>query len=183
VEEDNYTPSTELTDFLSKGDKPIYFGFGSVFNEQYKEKMLSVILEALRQTNRRAILSGMGHIDIQDDSILCINNVPHTWLFNQVSIVCHHGGSGTAAAGFKAGVPSIIIPFSNDQFAWAHRAYDLGVASYPIYRKKLSVQKLVDAIHYTSTDNLIENSKKLSEMISLEYGAEACAKIIDSMLA
>jgi sterol 3beta-glucosyltransferase len=182
VEEDNYTPFTELADFLSKSDKPIYFGFGSVFNERYKEKMLSVILEALRQTNKRAILSGMGNIDIKNDSILCINNVPHTWLFNQVSIVCHHGGSGTTAAGFKAGIPSIIIPFSNDQFAWAHRAYDLGVGSYPIYRKKLSVQKLVDAIHYTSTENIVENSKRLAKMISLENGAEACAQTILSLL-
>jgi len=39
---------------------------------------------------------------------------------------CHHGGAGTTAAGFAAGVPSIIVPFSNDQFAWAHRAYELG---------------------------------------------------------
>lgn len=182
VEEDSYTPPIELTDFLSKGDKPIYFGFGSVFNERFKEKMLTIILQALRQTNQRAILSGMGNLDIQDDSILCINNVPHSWLFNQVSVVCHHGGSGTTAAGFRAGIPSIIIPFSNDQFAWAHRAYDLGVGSYPIYRKKLSVNKLVDAINYSRTDTIIENSRRLAQMISLEHGAEVCAKIVGSLV-
>ena len=34
-----------------------------------------------------------------------------------------------------ADVPSIIVPFSNNQFAWAHRAYDLGVGSKPTFRR------------------------------------------------
>ena len=78
------------------------------------------------------------------ETIIAIGSIPHSWLFKRVSAVCHHGGAGTTAAGFKAGVPSIIIPFSNDQFAWAHRAYDLGVGSKPIYRKDLTADKLAD---------------------------------------
>jgi len=45
-----------------------------------------------------------------------------------------------------AGVPSIIIPFSNDQFAWAHRAYDLGVGSKPIPKKKLTSGNLAEQL-------------------------------------
>ena len=80
----------------------------------------------------------MGEIKNLPSSIYATGNIPHAWLFERVSAVCHHGGAGTSAAGFRAGVPSVIIPFSNDQFAWAHRAYDLGVGSYPIPRKKLT---------------------------------------------
>src|SRR5665647_3161645 len=63
------------------------------------------------------------HIQNLPENMLAVESIPHTWLIERVSAVCHHGGAGTTALGFKAGVPSVIIPFSNDQFAWAHRAY------------------------------------------------------------
>lgn len=44
------------------------------------------------------------------DNLISVGSIPHTWLFEKVSVVCHHGGSGTTAAGFRAGVPSVIIP-------------------------------------------------------------------------
>ncbi|WP_242655063.1 glycosyltransferase [Clostridium carboxidivorans] len=104
--------------------------------------------------------------------------MPHSWLFKRVSAVCHHGGAGTTAAGLKAGVPSIIVPFSNDQFAWAHRAYDLGVGSKPISKKDLSSNKLADAIKFALTDEIAANAKTLSKKIATEKGARECAKII-----
>lgn len=92
--------------------------------------------------------------------------------------VCHHGGAGTTAAGFKAGIPSIIVPFSNDQFAWAHRAYDLRVGAKPIPKKELSVDKLAEAFQFALSDKIIENAKTLGKNIATENGAKECAKII-----
>lgn len=48
---------------------------------------------------------------------------------------------GTTAAGLKAGVLTVIIPFGNDQYAWGSRIYDLGVGAKPIPIKKLTVFK------------------------------------------
>lgn len=90
----------------------------------------------------------------------------------------HHGGAGTTAAGFKAGVPSIIIPFSNDQFAWSHRAYDLGVGSKPIPIKKLTSAKLADAITFALQHKIVANAQALASNIATENGARDCAKII-----
>lgn len=59
----------------------------------------------------------MGEIIDLPQNIISIDAIPHTWLFPKCAAVCHHGGAGTSAASFAAGVPSIIIPFSNDQFA------------------------------------------------------------------
>jgi len=182
VEEDDYQPNNIITEFLSKGDKPIYIGFGSVFDNRHKSEIVQIIVETLKRTNQRAIVSGMGELDNRYENILSVHDIPHSWLFNQVSLVCHHGGSGTTAAGFKAGVPSVIIPFSNDQFAWAHRAFDLGVGAYPIYRKNLSTNKLVEAINFAFSDPIIENSKLLSEHISNENGAKDCAQVIIKLL-
>jgi len=127
---------------------------------------------------KRAIISGMGDIENLPENVLAIGSSPHSWLFQRVAVVCHHGGAGTTAAGFKAGVPSVIIPFSNDQFAWAHRAFHLGVGSKPIYRKSLTASKLAEAIEFTLKDNIINNSIELSKKMATENGAEDCAKII-----
>ncbi|MEI7883825.1 MAG: glycosyltransferase [Clostridia bacterium] len=179
VEENmDYTPSAELSDFLKQGEKPVYIGFGSVFDSKHKVETVKIIIDALNISGKRGIICGMGDIQNLPDNLLAINSIPHSWLFERVSLVCHHGGAGTTAAGFKAGIPSIIIPFSNDQFAWAHRAYDLGVGSKPIYRKKLTSAKLASAILFALKDNVIKNAKTLGKNIATENGAKDCAKVI-----
>lgn len=124
----------------------------------------------------------MGRPENLPENIIAVDRISHTWLFEQVLAVCHHGGAGTTAAGFKAGVPSIIIPFSNDQFAWAHRAYDLGVGAKPIYKKNLTVARLVEAILFAATEPILANAKNLSRKISSENGAVDSAHIITECL-
>jgi sterol 3beta-glucosyltransferase len=131
-EREEYTPSAELEEFLERGDKPVYIGFGSMFDPAETEKVTKIILEGINRTGKRAIINGFGHLKNLPDNILSIDGIPHSWLFEHVSAVCHHGGAGTTAAGFKAGVPSIITPFALDQHAWAQRAYDLGVGPKPV---------------------------------------------------
>ena len=43
-----------------------------------------------------------------------------------VLCVCHHGGAGTTAAGLRAGKPTIILPFSGDQFFWGNIVEKIG---------------------------------------------------------
>ena len=177
-----YTPSKELSDFLAKGEKPVYVGFGSVFDSNHKDETIKLIIDSLQKSGKRGVISGMGEIENLPENILAINSIPHSWLFERVSLVCHHGGAGTTAAGFKAGIPSIIIPFSNDQFAWAHRAYDLGVGSEPIYHKNLTSDRLSSAIEFALNEEIIKNAKTLGKNIATENGAKACAKIIAECL-
>lgn len=179
---DNYVPSKELQNFLEHGDRPIYFGFGSVYNENEKENFIKIVLEALKETGKRGILCGMGNIKDLPQSIIAIDDIPHTWLFPKCAAVCHHGGAGTSATGFAAGVPSIIIPFSNDQFAWAHRSYDIGVGSYPIYKKNLCADKLTEAINFALTKPIKETAKNLGQLISTENGAKDCATVISRLI-
>jgi sterol 3beta-glucosyltransferase len=179
VQEPNeYTPSKELANFLNSGKKPVYIGFGSVFHKDQKEFLSKLIIDALLKANRRGIICGMGKLDNLPDNIIAIDSIPHSWLFEKVSAVCHHGGAGTTSAGFAAGVPSVIIPFANDQHAWAHRAYDLGVGSKPVPIKKLTSDNLAEAIKYALQDKIVQNAKRLAINISTENGARECAKVI-----
>jgi len=177
-----YAPPRELDEFLAKGDKPVYIDFGSVFNTNQKDKTVKLIIEAIHKCGKRAIISGMGSIENLPEAVIAIDSIPHSWLFPRVSAVCHHGGAGTTAAAFKAGVPSVIIPFSNDQFAWAHRSYDLGVGPKPIYRKDLTADKLAVAIKFAHSNNIVKNSKTLGQNIATENGASDCSQVVVSCL-
>lgn len=183
VEENKeYKPSKDLEAFINNGEKPVYIGFGSVFDSDEKDKIVRIIIDALKKCGKRGIISGMGKVDNLPDNIISVDGIPHTWLFEKVSLVCHHGGAGTTAAGFREGVPSVIIPFSNDQFAWAHRAFDLGVGAKPIYKKDLTADKLAEGINYALNKDIIERAEMLSKNIALEDGALDCAKKIVDIL-
>lgn len=68
--------------------------------------------------------------------------------------------------------------FPNDQFAWAHRAYDSGVGAKPIPKKELSSDKLAHAIKFALTDKVAANARTLGKNIATENRAMECAKII-----
>ena len=181
-EETDYTPPAELADFLLNGKKPVYFGFGSVFNENDIDKFLEIIIASLAATGERGIVSGMGIPKNLPENIFAIDDIPHKWLFPRCGAVCHHGGAGTSAAGFASGVPNIIIPFSNDQFAWAHRAYDIGVGAKPIYKKQLSSESLTAAIRFALSDKIKTNAVILGRNMASENGAKNCALVIAEIL-
>ncbi len=181
-EQDEYIPPTELMDFLNSGEKPIFIGFGSMSIEENKDRLLKILLDGLSKTGKRAIISGFGNHQTNPDNVFMINNIPHSWLFSKVSAVCHHGGAGTSAAGFRAGIPSIIFPFALDQYAWAQRAYELGVGPKPIAIKKLNSEKFADSIRYAMQEKIVSNAKELAQNIAAENGARDSAKIIMASL-
>lgn len=177
-EQTEYIPSKELANFLDSGERPVYIGFGSVFHADQKETLYRLIIDALAKSGRRGIICGMGKFENLPDNVIAIDSIPHSWLFERVAAVCHHGGAGTTSSGFRAGVPSIIVPFANDQHAWAHRAYDLGVGSKPVTIKTLASENLAEAINFVLQDRIVANSKALAKKIASENGARDCAKVI-----
>ena len=177
-EADTYQPPPALADFLAAGEKPVYFGFGSVLGQNEGARVARIAAEALQITGKRGILCGFGDAADLPDSIFAIPSIPHSWLFARVAAICHHGGAGTAAAGFAAGRPSIIVPFSNDQFAWAHRAYELGVAPEPFTIKQLTAERLAAAIRFTDREDVRRKANTLGDAVRAENGARDAALVI-----
>jgi sterol 3beta-glucosyltransferase len=181
-EEADWRPSSELMEFIGRGKPPVYVGFGSIANHALAMQTTDLVIEALKRSGQRGILAtgwgGMTKMDSIPEDTFILESAPHSWLFPQMAAVVHHGGAGTTAAGLRAGVPGIIIPFSNDQFAWGRRAYELGVASKPIPGKILTAEKLADAIKFVLTKEIKDASKDLGTKIQSENGASAAAKII-----
>ena len=180
----NYTPDPALEAFLKNGEKPIYVGFGSMVNAEMRET-LDVVLEALRQSNTRAVLStGWGGVKIENtDDVFVADFVPHDWLFQHVAAVVHHGGAGTTAAGIQAGRPTLIVPFGGDQPFWGTRAEELGIGPKPIPRDKLTVSRLTKAFtDLKETKKYAVAARELGERLQNEDGAHIAANIIEHEL-
>ena len=174
-QDEHWNPPRSLTDFLSKGEAPMYFGFGSIFGRDPK-RSTQIILEAVRRTGVRAILAqGWGGLvptaSVQSESVMFIEAAPHSWLFPQVSAVVHHGGCGTTAAGLLAGKPSIICPFFGDQPFWGRHVERLGVGPSPIPQKRLTVERLSNAIDVVMNDTTMRrNAAVLGNRLQREDG-------------
>ncbi|MGL5978881.1 MAG: glycosyltransferase [Erysipelotrichaceae bacterium] len=171
-------PSATLSAFLEHHQAPVVIGFGSMLQAKDKQLMATLVIEALTKLGQRGILIGFGVLDSLPEHIFTLDEVPHTWLFPKCATIVHHGGAGTSAAAFRSGVSSVVVPFSNDQFAWAHRAYDLGVASKPLYRKHLSATRLAQAILAAQEPTRLANAKLLASKIQQEPGVDAIAQKI-----
>jgi sterol 3beta-glucosyltransferase len=83
-------------------EKPVFIGFGSMHQADPK-KTFDIIVDAVRRTNCRAILSGKGFKELYSkdisDRIYLLDHAPHDWLFHQVKAVVIHGGAGTVGTG------------------------------------------------------------------------------------
>lgn len=181
----NWTPPPDLINFLENGSKPIYVGFGSMAAKG-AERMTNVILESIGNTGQRAVFaSGWGGIRRAEisENIYVTDYIPHDWIFPKVKAVIHHGGAGTTAAGFRAGVPSIIVPFFLDQYFWGYKVNDMGLGPKPIPQTKLSVNRLTDAIENTlNSEEIITNSKNMGYRLQSEDGISKAIKLIEDYL-
>jgi sterol 3beta-glucosyltransferase len=177
-----WQPPADLLDFLERGQPPVYVGFGSVGNAARAAQTTETVIAALKRSGQRGILAtgwnGLAKLAQIPDDIFILESAPHTWLFPRMAAVVHHGGAGTTAAGLRAGIPGVVVPHGNDQFAWGRRVYELGVGAKPIPRKKLTAENLSAALDFVSTASVKSAAKALGEKIQSENGADTTAQII-----
>jgi sterol 3beta-glucosyltransferase len=180
--EQDWRPPPALEAFLERGPAPISIGFGSMSSRK-PEEIAQLILQAVAKSGQRAILlagwKGL-HVDTLPEHVFVLDSAPHEWLFSRVSAVVHHGGAGTTAAGLRAGVPSVVIPFFADQPFWGQRVVDLGVGPAPIPRKNLTVDRLAQAIQQAVQDVAMrQRAADMGVKIRAEDGVRRAVEIIE----
>jgi len=180
-----WQPPPDLVEFLEAGPPPVFIGFGSNISQDMDE-LAEVALAALAQTGQRGLLlSGWGDFasDGQPEGMFQIESAPFDWLFPRMRALVHHGGVGTTADAFRAGIPSIIIPFTADQPYWGRKVHRLGVGPDPIVYKKLTVERLVEAIQATiSNQTMRRHAAELGTRIRSEDGVARAVEIIERYL-
>ena len=163
----------------------MYVGFGSMVDHE-RERMTRLIVDAVGVARQRAILLGgwsdLGSTELPD-SIFRVDSVPHDWLFPRVAAVVHHGGAGTTAAGLRAGLPTVIVPFTVDQPFWGWRVHELGVGPNWILRKKLTAENLAAAIDQAVHDQaMARRAEEFGRMIRAEDGLGAAVHLVEGFM-
>jgi UDP:flavonoid glycosyltransferase YjiC (YdhE family) len=179
----NWTPPATLTDFLAHGDAPIYVGFGSTITGRAEETG-KIIVEAFHRINRRGVLA-RGWEELNDSSLdpgrfIVVNEIPHDWLFERMAVLIHHGGAGTTASAFRAGVPQLVVPHMQDQPFWGNKTHQLGVGTRPIPRSRLSVDSLARALQSIfDNPSMQTRAREIGEQIRAERGLEKAVAVVE----
>lgn len=133
----------------------------------------------------RATRSGWGELARADlpANVFQIESAPFAWLFPRMKALVHHGGVGTTADALRAGVPSIIVPSIADQPYWGRRVHELGVGPAPIVHKKLTVERLREAIQVTISDQAMRRrAAELGARLRAEDGVAQAVEIVERYL-
>ena len=180
-----WQPPAALLDFLQSGPPPVYIGFGSMPEAEALE-LTALVADALQRLELRGILhEGWGELGASGlpANMFRVQSVPHDWLFPRMAALVHHGGAGTTAAGLRAGVPAVIVPFFADQPFWGERVYRLGVGPRPIPRQKLTADRLTGALRLAVSDPVMRQSAAdLGQKIRLEDGVGNAVRAIEQIL-
>ncbi|MCL4261363.1 MAG: glycosyltransferase, partial [Anaerolineales bacterium] len=178
---ESFQPSAELQKFLDAGAPPVCVSFGSMVNRD-AEKIYRIIHDALAKASQRGIiLSGWGGVQqSSSNNLLYLESAPHDWLLPRCKLLIHHGGAGTVAAGLRAGIPQAIVPFMTDQPFWARRVRAVGAAPEPILVKRLSVERLTQAILEADSDIVRQRAHALGQIINKEDGVTRAVELIEA---
>jgi UDP:flavonoid glycosyltransferase YjiC (YdhE family) len=121
----------EVASWIAAGTPPIFFGFGSMPVKSPADA-LAMIGAACAQLGERALVcagwsdfSGVPHFE----HVKVVGTMNYAAIFPACRAVVHHGGTGTTAAGLRAGVPTLIIWWDLVQAIWGARVKRLKVGT------------------------------------------------------
>lgn len=183
----NWRPPADLEQFLAAGPPPVYIGFGSMVDGD-PQKLLDLIVRAVNQAGVRCVLSAgwanLNGANLPNSIYLQSGDIPHSWLFEQMAGVVHHGGAGTTSAGLRAGKPSLVIPYFADQPFWGGRVHSLGAGPPPIRRQKLTVEKLTSGLkELVSNPEMAQNAAAIGQKIKQEDGVQTAINLLEPYAA
>ncbi len=175
-------PFPELDRFLETGTKPIYAGFGSMPPKEQR-KNIPLLVKAARSLGKRIIISKFWKENSEyqfDKDVFFIKNYPHLKLFPKTDAVIHHGGAGTTATATVSGVPQVIIPHILDQYFHGHQIYLSSLGSKPVWRTRLTAEKLTSALKTALFSKAVkQNAKTAGSQIDKTISLKLIVKAVE----
>jgi rhamnosyltransferase subunit B len=170
----------DLITFCQAGPPPVIVTLGSAAVHA-AQQFYTTAARAIQALGQRGLLL-IGQNPTPADLPPTIRVVPyarHSVVFPFGKVIVHQGGIGTTSQALRAGVPSLVVPFSHDQPDNAHRCAKLGVGR-QLSRHKVSIQSMVQALtpfmkgHISETTPYHEQARRLQPKL-LTTGADLAA--------
>lgn len=172
----------ELKEFMGEGPPPVVVTFGSM-TDVGNSDLRELVSDVCRIIGARAVMQGSREVGRIDDYLYCASYVPHHWLFRQAACVVLHGGTGTAAAVFRAGVPGVFVPHICGQDYWARVACEMGCALEPLLFSDLNADRLAAVIQRTiQSESIRLRAAELGWKIRKENGTNKAWQMIGDLV-
>jgi UDP:flavonoid glycosyltransferase YjiC (YdhE family) len=184
---ETWTPPDDLAAFLEAGEPPVVVSLGAMaLSGEDSLDAAQITLAAVQQAGLRAIVQGWDEAMKQlpiPSNVFHAGSIPHDWLLPRASGLVHHGGFGTTASGFRAGIPMLVIPHIIDQFIWGGRVAQLGVGPQPIARPKLKVESMTSALRQMQSSEMRQKVAELGASIRAEPdGVTQAVRMIEEVI-
>jgi rhamnosyltransferase subunit B len=177
----------DISEFLAVGEPPIAFSPGSANHEAHQFFVAAV--DSCRRMNRRGILLTKYNHQLPKNlpaNVRHVGFVPMSKLLPRTAALVHHGGIGSCAQAFAAGIPQIVRPMSYDQFDNSRRVERLGVG------REVSVRRFSGDAVATALEPMLhsdavkskcrELASRCDGVKSLTAGCEALEQLAASRL-
>jgi UDP:flavonoid glycosyltransferase YjiC (YdhE family) len=175
---ETWMPPDALAAFLEADDPPVVVSLGAMALSGEDAgastgalETAQIVLEAVKQAGVRAVIQGWDEATKQlslPSNVFHAGSIPHDWLLPRAGGLVHHGGFGTTAAGFRAGIPMLVIPHIIDQFIWGNKVAQLGVGPKPIPRSKLTAETMAAALREMQSPEMRRKAADLGASIRAE---------------
>lgn len=158
----------EVLSWIAKGSPPICFGFGSMPVAESPAETVKMIASACAELGERALVcSGWSDFsDVPDfDHVKVVGVVNYTKIFPACRAVVHHGGSGTTAAGLRAGIPTLILWTAGDQPFWGAHMKQLKVGTARRFSKTTG-ESLVADLRVILAQDCVTRAREIATRMS-----------------
>jgi rhamnosyltransferase subunit B len=173
----------DIETFLQAGSPPVVFTPGSA-NRQ-AAAFLHAAVGAAGRLGVRALLVTPYREQVPSDLPADVKHVayaPFHQLFPRAAAVAHHGGIGSCAQGFAAGVPQVLMPMGFDQPDNATRVARLGTGAW-LSPRRFTAGGVASVLERLLTDATVaaacrDLADRMREARSVERACEALEKLI-----
>lgn len=175
-----------LQEFLDSTD-PIVFmtlGSGQLVNPV---KNMEMFIDAARAQPYKAIIrtssANLYPADSINGNIYFIGKAPHERIFPHCAAVVHHAGAGTTHSATRAGCPSVVVAFNDEEMSWGDSLYRLGVAYKPFRHRMITSGKIAKALNaILASPKIRGRARQVGEMMQGENGVNTAVRYIEQII-
>jgi len=180
-----WTMPDRLRSFLAAGPAPVLMTLGSS-QQLDPEHAADLLVAAAKLAGGRTLLqlsSARYPADRVDGDLYFLGPVPHADLLPRCAAMVHHGGAGTSHAALKAGLPSVVVAFVDEQRVWGQALARLGTALEPLSYRRATAEQLAQRVQQTlAAPELRQAAARAGAKLRHEDGVASAVQQVEQLL-